>query len=312
MTSPVRSTPATGADGGGSIYDLGYRGYEGPRLGRRGAIAALLIHSVRTAYGLGRGARSKVLPMGLAIFTLLPALLGLGFLALASQIGPAGEAIEAVSPFRYSTLYPIVGTMVMLFCASQAPELFGRDQRAGVLPLYFSRAVSRIDYASARLLGLVTALLVIVLLPYLILFFGRVLVAVDPIDGLAKELPNLPAAVAVALLVGGLIGSIAAAVAAHTPRRSYATAAIIAVFIVPTIVAQLFAELATGPLSQAAVLLSPGDVLEGVNAYLFDIVPDAPAVVAADLDGWVYVVAAAAWLVISVGLLFRRYWTIET
>ena len=32
----------------------------------------------------------------------------------------------------------------MLFCAAQAPELFGRDQRYGVLPLYFSRALTRI------------------------------------------------------------------------------------------------------------------------------------------------------------------------
>lgn len=312
MTSSTRPAPVTREDGGGSIYDLGYRGYEGPRLGRRGAIASLFTHSVRTAYGLGRNARSKVVPMGLAAVVVLVALLALGIIALFSQIGAAGEAIEAISPIRYSTLYPIIGTLVMLFCAAQAPEIFGRDQLSGVLPLYFSRAISRIDYASARLAGLITSLMVLVLVPYLVLFLGRVLAALDPIDGLAQELPSLPAAVVVSLLVGGLFASAAAAVAAYTPRRSYATAAIIAIFIVPTIVAQLFAELAAGPLSRAAVLFSPGDVLEGVNAYLFDVVPDAPAVVAAELDGWVFVLAAAAWIGVSVALLFRRFRTIET
>ena len=57
----------SGEGRGGSIYDLGYRGYEGPRLGRRAAIWSLLAHSVRTAYGIGRNARSKVMPVGLAV-----------------------------------------------------------------------------------------------------------------------------------------------------------------------------------------------------------------------------------------------------
>ncbi len=311
MTTQARPSSLTRTDGSGSIYDLGYRGYEGPRLGRRGAIAALLTHSVRTAYGLGRSARSKVMPMGLAIFALLPAVLALGVVALVSQLGQAGEALEAISPIRYSTLFPIIATLVMLFCASQAPELFGRDQRAGVLPLYFSRAVSRTDYALARLLGLFTSLLVLVLLPQLILFLGRVLAASDPIDGLTQELPSVPVAVAVALLVVGLLGSVAAAVAALTPRRSYATVAIIAAFIVPTIVAQFLGELAPGVFSQLVVLFSPGDVLEGVNAYLFDVAAENPAVLAADFDGWVYVAAAATWMGASITLLLRRYRSIE-
>ena len=73
----MSQTPATTndrEDRGGSIYDLGYRGYEGPRLGRGSAIAALLIHSVRTAYGLGRGARSKIAPIIIVVLAILPSL----------------------------------------------------------------------------------------------------------------------------------------------------------------------------------------------------------------------------------------------
>ena len=50
---------------------------------------------------------------------------------------------------------------LMLFCAAQAPELFGRDQRYGVLPLYFSRALTRSDYALAKVGGLFVALLLV-------------------------------------------------------------------------------------------------------------------------------------------------------
>lgn len=298
--------------GRGNIYDLGYRGYEGERLGRRGAIIALLTHSLRTAYGLGRGARSKVVPMGLAVFAVLPALLALGIVALVSQAGPAGDALEAISPIRYSTVFPIIATLVMLFCASQAPELFGRDQRAGVLPLYFTRAVSRDDYAIARLLGMLTAVAAIVVAPQLMLFIGRVLAALDPIDGLREELPNLPTAIAVAFIAVGLFGSVAAAVAASTPRRSYATAAIIAIFVVPSVVAQLFSELVGGPLTQAAVLLSPIELLAGVNSALFDVRSKSDVVRAVDLEAWIYIVAAAVWISVSVAALLRRYRRIVT
>ena len=311
MTAGPASQASTPAGRGGSIYDLGYQGYEGPRLGRRAAIAALLTHSVRTAYGLGRSARSKIMPVGLVLLAVLPALLALGIIALIAQVGPAGEAIEAISPIKYSTLFPFTAPLVFLFCASQAPELFGRDQRAGVLPLYFSRATDRLDYAAARALGLMASLLVLVLAPQLMLLVGRILVAADPVDGLATEAPQLPAIVAIGLIVVAVVGMISAATAALTPRRSYATVAIIGIFLVPNIAATMLVELGTGPLGQLVILLSPPDVLDGVNAFLFDSVPDSPAVASAGLDGWLYLAAAAAWIVGSSFVLARRYQTIE-
>jgi len=296
----------------GSIYDLGYRGYEGPRLGRRAAIGALLTHSLRTAYGLGRSTRSKVMPVGLTLMAILPSLLALGILALISQFGAAGEALEAISPVKYETLFPFIAILVFLFCASQAPELFGRDQNAGILPLYFSRAVSRLDYAAARTLGLLAALLILVLSPYLILMVGRVLVATDLAEGLSKELPSLPAVIAVGFIVASMVGTISAAIAALTPRRAYATVAIIAVFLIPSIAAAMLVEFETGLLGQIAVLLSPADVLEGVNAYLFGTWFDESAARDSGIEGWVFVAAALAWIAGSTVVLARRYRSIAT
>jgi ABC-2 type transport system permease protein len=296
----------------GSIYDLGYRGYEGPRLGRRAAIGALLTHSLRTAYGLGRSTRSKVMPVGLTLMAILPSLLALGILALISQFGAAGEALEAISPVKYETLFPFIAILVFLFCASQAPELFGRDQNAGILPLYFSRAVSRLDYATARTLGLLAALMILVLSPYLILLVGRVLVATDLAEGLSKELPSLPAVIAVGLIVASMVGTISAAIAALTPRRAYATVAIIAMFLIPSIAAAMLVEFETGLLGQIAVLLSPADVLEGVNAYLFGIWFDESAARDSGIEGWVFVAAALAWIAGSTVVLARRYRSIAT
>lgn len=309
MSSPPPGSVSGGT--GGSIYDLGYRGYEGPRLGRRAAILALLSHSVRTAYGLGRSTRSKVMPVGLTVFAILPSLLALGILALISQFGEAGEAIEAISPVQYATLFPFIAVLVFLFCASQAPELFGRDQRSGILPLYFSRAVSRTDYAAARALGLLVSLLILVWSPYLILMIGRVLVASELSDGLAEELPTLPTAIGVGLIVAAMVGSISAAIAALTPRRAYATVAIIAIFLIPNIGASILVELGAGLLGQIAVLLSPADVLDGVNATLFDGRADNLAVQDANIPGWGFLAAAAAWTGGSLLILFKRYRTLD-
>jgi len=44
----------------GVIHDLGYRGYDGPRLGRTQMIRALTWHSFRSAFGIGRGVRVNV------------------------------------------------------------------------------------------------------------------------------------------------------------------------------------------------------------------------------------------------------------
>ena len=176
----------------------------------------------------------------------------------------------------------------MLFCAAQAPELFGRDQRFGVLPLYFSRALARTDYAVARTGGLVVGLLLMVLVPQLLLFVGRLLTASDPGTGWQLESPNLLPILLQALLTVLLLGGIAAVIASHTPRRAYATAAIIAVFIIPPVIVELVTNIGRGGLGRYVVLLSPGDVLEHTNAILFRTFAEGPEIVGQDLPDAAY------------------------
>src|SRR5207342_2560661 len=163
------------------------------------------------------------------------------------------------SPIRYENYHGLVGIVIMLFCAAQAPELFGRDQRYGVLPLYFSRVLTRTDYSLAKVLGLMVALFAVDVTPYLILFIGRVFVAPDPATGLADEIAVVPKFLLQAVLVAGLLGGIASLIAAWTPRRAYATAAIIAVFIIPPIIVTILANQASQDLARIIILFSPAD-----------------------------------------------------
>jgi hypothetical protein len=87
--------------------------------------------------------------------------------------------------------------------------------------------------------------------------------------------------------------------------------AIIGLFLVPNLAASLLQALESGIFGQVVLLLSPADVLDGVNAFLFRTVPDNPAVWRSDIDGWVFLVVAGCWVVGSLAVLAWRYRTIE-
>jgi ABC-2 type transport system permease protein len=294
----------------GNIYDLGYRGYEGPRLGRVTVLVGLLRQSLREAYGIGRGGRAKIAPFVLLAFAVFPAVLAVGFRALAAQAG-AGEQFEQELPIRHDTYQSVTSLFVWLFVAAQAPELFGRDQRYGVLPLFFSRVLTRVDYALARTGGLFVAVLILTIVPQLLLTVGGVLAAGDPVTGLSKEVPEIPRYLAVCLLEAGVFSGVAAVVAAHTPRRAYAVAAIIALFIVPPIVVAIIAELSVPDVARVLLLVSPSDVIDGVNGAIYGpLTIGGETFVLATLPGWVYIVTAIGFVVGSLAIVIRRYLTI--
>ena len=306
-TTPLATTASSAT---GSIFDLGYRGYDGPRLGRRHAIYALFAYSLRSAYGIGRSGRAKIVPIGLAILATLPAVISIAVRAFAAQAG-AGQQAERLNPIRYDSYYGYISTIVMLFVAAQAPELLGRDQRYKVLSLYFSRALLRIDYAVAKAAAFATAILILVLIPQAVIFIGLVISKPDVVAALGDNVGSIGPVLAVALTIAALLGSIGLVIAAFTPRRAYATAAIMAIFIVPGVVAQLVIESTTGALTRYIVLAAPGSVVEGVNGFLFGTRPGAREVVQANLAGGLYVAVAVIASVVLFGILIRRYQGIE-
>lgn len=295
---------------GGNIYDLGYRGYDGPRFGRLTVALGLLRQTLREAYGIGRGGRAKIAPFLLLLLNSLPALLAVGITAVVRQAG-AGDALGDANPIRHDTYWSLTSTLVMLFCAAQAPELFGRDQRYGVLPLYFSRVLTRVDYALARTVGLFIAILVVTVTPQLVLSIGGILAASDPLTGLGRELPELPRYLTVSVLGSGAFAGVSAVVASYTPRRAYSVAAIIALFIVPPIVVGIIAALSVPDVARVLLLASPSDVVDGVNGAIYGPLRiGGQTLVIATLPGWVYFVAASAYVVGSLAIVVRRYLTV--
>lgn len=252
----------------GAIYDLGYRGYDGPRLGRRAAFWTLFWASLRAAFGLGRSGRAKIAPWGLSAIIVVPA-------AVAGAIQAVVPG--APSPFNYDNYLWELQPILALFVAAQAPELVSSDQRNHVLSLYFSHALARSDYALAKLSALAAALFGLALAPLLVILVTTILVSADLPAAIGDQIGNLPQVLGAPLIHAVPLAALGLAIASWTPRRAYATGAIIALFLVSGAVGSILAEAGRGRISQVAPLLNPFVLMDGARDWLLGAtLPDSP------------------------------------
>ena len=281
----------------GTIYDIGYRGYDGPRLGRRGAIGAIVAAGLRAVFGLGRSGKSKILPWGAVALALLPAGVAIAVRVL------VGELIDLYS---YENYLWEIGGLFAIFIAAQAPELVVNDMRHRVLPLYFSRPIGRLDYVAAKLSALVLALLSLTLLPVLLLFLGRVLAAEDALAALRDEIGALPGIVGSGLLHAIVLASIGLAVCAVAGRRAYAAAAVLAIFLVGSVVSGVFEDRG-GALQALSPFAHPLAILDGAREWLFGSTVAGSPVGDAGVPLPMYGLAAVVLLAICWAVLVVRY-----
>ncbi len=287
------------ARGTGRIYDLGYRPYEGERLGRGYATLSHFIYSLRAIFGIGRSTVSKVFPIVFAVIAFVPALVQLAIAA----ISPADfELIE------HEDYFVIVSIVLVLFCAFAAPEVVGRDQRFRTITLYFSRALARVDYVSASLAALTVALLLVLLTPQIILLLGSAVASDDSLGYLRDNLDKIPPIIASSIVVALFMASLSMALACWTPRRALATVGVLAYFIILSAVAEILVESTTGDVQKYVLLIGPIKVLEGAVIWIFNVVPDPDSDVGiVGLGGVYYLLAAGCYIAVSLGVLYRRF-----
>ncbi len=291
---------------GGVIHDIGYRSYEGQRLGRAEIVRTLCWHSLRTSFGIGRGVKAKIVPVITFVIICLPAVIDAVIVAL----NPAHT--RQVS---YDTYTPQLRILVLLvFVAVQAPELVSRDLRSHCLPLYFARPIRRIDYPAAKLAGFFLAVLAMIEIPLLLLYLGTVtqLHGGSTIWHETKALiPGLALGVAWALVLAAL-GLLFASLSG---RRAYATGAVGIFFLMTLTLATLLTKIgqqgfgppsgAPSALARFSGLISPFTDLDGLRMWLGGttpgIIPDPGSF--GPLYGLMFVVFVAA----GIGGLVLRY-----
>jgi ABC-2 type transport system permease protein len=212
----------------GNIYDLGYRHYDGKRRGRWYAAWSLYVDSLRGIWGFGRPMSAKAAPFILAGLYAFPAAIQLAFSSVIAQSVKEGNAANL---FEYGNYFTGLGILMILFCVAQAPEVVCRDQRYQVLPLYFTRAMGRSDYALARLASLSTALFLALMVPMFALFVGDVLMGADAFAAIGTELPKSLPSIPANLLVAVSMASISLALSSYSPRRAYSAIGLVAYFL---------------------------------------------------------------------------------
>ncbi|HEY4321424.1 MAG TPA: hypothetical protein VGM77_09635 [Gemmatimonadales bacterium] len=244
----------------GAIYDLGYQHYDGKRLGRAGAVRALYLQGLRSLFGLGRGPRAKIAPIALIIFMLVPAII---------QTAVVGLVGNMVQLFTHAAYFQSTVWIFALFCAFQTPELVSSDQQYRVLALYFSRALLRHDYVLARLGALFTALFGVGLLPHIVLLLGTWFASPDLGAAIHTSLPMIPRIIAANLLIAISLTAVSLTIAAIIRRRPFATAAILAIFLLAS--AFVVPLVMTRPEKMRYIVLaSPMLVAQGTSQAVFD------------------------------------------
>jgi ABC-2 type transport system permease protein len=284
----------------GVIHDLGYRGYDGPRLGRVQIVRALTWHSFRSAFGIGRGVKGKIVPVLAFIAMCLPALVNAFAVARGNQ-----------RLFGYDVYVPTLRVAVVtIFIASQAPELVSRDLRSRVLPLYFCRPLRRGDYPLAKFVALTVALLILIEIPLLILYVGTIASAKGGAAIWAETRALIPG-LGVGLMWAVLFAALGLVLASFTGRRAYSTG-IVAITCILTFFLSLLliqsegGSSATSTGARVAGLFSPFTILDGVRVWLGGN-PQTGLVADPGRYGPLYGVLAVVLLAACLGGLAARY-----
>ncbi len=220
----------------GEIHDIGYQRYEGPREGRSRALIALWINGMRTALGLGRGTRAKVLPILLFASAILPA----AILVLIEAIG--GTSPTAEGPSVHALYDSIVLILVLIFSAIIAPELLCADRRSQVLQLYLVRPLSPADYLAGRWLAFFTIVLALVYFGQSILFVGLMLNAEEPLTYIRENWLDVPRFLAAGAVISIFATTIPLVVGGFASRRAYAAAFVIGLIFISAAVANPLAS----------------------------------------------------------------------
>jgi ABC-2 type transport system permease protein len=281
------------------IHNIGYRNYDGPRLGRSYALRSLYSQSLRGAYGLGRSVKSKVLPMLLFVVMCVPAAIMVA-VAVATKAGKL--------PVDYTEYALFMQAVISLYVASQAPQSVSRDLRFKTVPLYFSRPIETADYVRAKFAALASALFLLTAAPLLVLYVGALLAKLDFADQTKGFAQGLVSVTLLSLLLAGL-GLVIAAV---TPRRGFGIAAVIAVLTISYGAVSTLQAIADAQGSTSAIpwigLFSPITLIDGVQTAFLGATSAFPGGVGPSHgEGVVYVLVALGLIAASYGLLMRRY-----
>lgn len=291
----------------GTVFDIGYQHYDGPREGIGRARTAVFKDGLRTALGLGRGPRAKLLPWFFIGLLCLIALIMAMVAGAADRLGGEGTADQLNLP-THSDFYGIASILLFVFAALVAPELLCRDKRDGVLQLYLVRPLTGTDYVGARWAACLSVMVAAAWLPQLLLFAGLAMGDPKPAEYLAAHWLDVPRFLLSGFAMAAYVTGLALLVASFTSRRAYAAVFLVGLFVITTPFTVGLAEELEGAAGQWVSMFNLTNIPVHVNDIIFgmtsEITEDAPA---SKLPAATRVAWYLAWTVGTTGALWTRY-----
>jgi ABC-2 type transport system permease protein len=226
MSAPEATAPpaaaAPAAARYGEIYDRGYRHYDGPRLGRRHALWALVLWSMKRAVGIKKGWGSKIIPILLYVAVAMPVVISIGIRAF----------LPDASVLDYADFFGFIFIIEGIFVATIAPEMLCGDRRENVLALYFSRAITRADYLLAKLVAAALLTLTVSFVPAAVLWLGRQLLEDAPLSAMRDNIADLGRIAVAGGMIAAYLGALGLLISSFTGRKSIAVAIIVLGFLI--------------------------------------------------------------------------------
>lgn len=291
----------------GTVFDIGYQRYTGKREGRQRARTAIFKDGLRTAFGLGRGGRAKVLPFFfIGVLTVIALVMAL-IAGAAERLGGPGTAEKAHLP-THADYYGIASIIMFVFAALVGPELLCRDRRDGVINLYLVRPLTGSDYIISRWTAFLAVMTAAAWLPQVILFLGLSMGDPKPMEYLGHHWQDVPKFLLAGFGMAAYATTLALLTASFTTRRAYASVFLVGLFIITVPFTVGLASEIGGTAGQWISMFNLTNIPVHVNDLIFghvsEVTRDAPA---RKLAAWVRVAWYFAWTIVPGAVLWSRY-----
>ena len=227
----------------GTVFDIGYQRYEGPREGRQLARRAIFIDALKSSLGIGRGGWAKVIPW---LFVAPPLVIGFIFASIAYFANQTlGEGLSnAIDLPSHVTLFDVSGRFIFLFAAVMGPELTCPDRRNRVFDLYLVRPITVADYLFSKWVACCLILVGVTLLPQLALWISSLVVVPNAAEWFAEEWSRLPRMLGASAVIAVFATAFVFLVSTMSNRRAIASVIMIGIImVIPMVlgIATLFA-----------------------------------------------------------------------
>ena len=309
MSAPVAAAEPVGPQEitRGSVFDIGYQRYTGPREGRGRGRLAVYKDGIRIAMGLGRGGRAKVMPwLFIAVLLLIGFIMATIAGAMSRFIGQ--EMTEQLDLPSHSDYYGYASIVLFIFAAVRAPDMLCPDRREGTIHLYLVRPLTGSDYVLGRWLAFFTVMAAVAWLPQLLLLGGLALGNPSPVTYLSEHWKDVPRLLAAGAAFAGYTTSLAMLVASFTTRRAYASVFLVGLFLISTPFTTGLAIEIGGTAGRWISMFNLSNIPVHVNDVIFERVSVMTSVAPARelspsmLVGWYFL-----WTLLPMLVLWTRY-----